>query len=205
MGTTERRERERQQRRATILKAARKLFFTKGFRDTTIDELARVTELARGTVYLYFAGKEEIYATVLEEGLDIAYGLITASYSGEASPLENLLATLDASLRFQEENPEYSNVLMLHRLEIHDLLSAELQQRMRAKVERIQDWFRELLREGIARGDFREMPIEENVALLLALNRGFLLMQGGKHCPLDGEGMRAALHAFVAAGVLARN
>src|ERR687893_784666 len=106
MGTTERRERERRQRRSDILTAARKLFFTKGFRDTTIDEIARVTELARGTVYLYFAGKEEIYATVLEEGLDVVYGLITASRSGEASPLENLLATLDASLRFQEENPE---------------------------------------------------------------------------------------------------
>ena len=36
--------------------------------------------------------------------------------------------------------------------EIHDLLSPELQQRMMAKVERIQDWYSELLREGIARG-----------------------------------------------------
>ena len=203
MGTTERRERERRQRRADILTAARRLFFTKGFRDTTIDEIARVTELARGTVYLYFATKEEIYATVMEEGLDIVYGLITASYSREASPLDNLLATLDASLRFQKEYAEYSNVLMLHRLEIHDLLSPELQQRMMAKAERIQDWFCDLLRQGITRGDFRNMPVEENAYLLLALNRGFLLMQSGRHCMLDEEALRSALHQFVTASVLA--
>ena len=47
------------------------MFFSKGLRDTTIDDIARAAELARGTIYLYFESKEEIYATVLEEGMDM--------------------------------------------------------------------------------------------------------------------------------------
>ncbi|MEN6465609.1 MAG: TetR/AcrR family transcriptional regulator [Syntrophaceae bacterium] len=65
MGLEERRKKERLARRNQILKAARKLFFDKGFKPITIDHIARKAELSKGAVYLYFNSKEEIYIQIL--------------------------------------------------------------------------------------------------------------------------------------------
>jgi len=65
VGLEERRKKERLARRNQILKAARKLFFDKGFKSITIDHIARKAELSKGAVYLYFKSKEEIYIQIL--------------------------------------------------------------------------------------------------------------------------------------------
>jgi len=70
MGIEERRRREKEARKLTILKAARKLFFEKGFKDVTVAHIARKAELSKGAVYLYFHSKEEIYAQILLADLD---------------------------------------------------------------------------------------------------------------------------------------
>ena len=71
-----------------------------------------------GTIYLYFESKEEIYATVLEEGLDILYMLIKDAYQTENDPLANLLAGHDAFMRFHDEYMHHCNVLMLDKMQI---------------------------------------------------------------------------------------
>jgi AcrR family transcriptional regulator len=65
MGLEDRRKREKEQRRNAILNAARKMFFEKGFRDVTVENIARKAELSKGSVYLHFSSKEEIYTQIL--------------------------------------------------------------------------------------------------------------------------------------------
>ena len=54
MSIADRRERDKQKRRDSIVDAAEKLFFAKGFAATTIDEIAEAAELSKGAIYLYF-------------------------------------------------------------------------------------------------------------------------------------------------------
>ena len=65
MGLEERRKREKEGRKKAILRAARKLFFEKGLQSITVENIAKEAELSKGAVYLYFKGKEEIYAQIL--------------------------------------------------------------------------------------------------------------------------------------------
>lgn len=67
----ERREKERQDRKKSILKAAREIFFRKGFMDSTVEEIAAKCGLAKGTIYLYFKSKEDIYVSIMAEGLNL--------------------------------------------------------------------------------------------------------------------------------------
>lgn len=64
MGVAERRERERSERREAILDAAEAVFLKKGVAPTTMDEIAQRAELAKGTLYLYFASKDELFCAV---------------------------------------------------------------------------------------------------------------------------------------------
>ncbi len=52
-----------------ILAAARTVFATRGFNDATVDEIAAAAGIAKGTVYLYFSSKKEIYLAALKQGL----------------------------------------------------------------------------------------------------------------------------------------
>ena len=205
MGTTERREREKQRRREDILNTARTVFFDKGFRDTTIDDIARASELARGTIYLYFESKEEIYATVLEEGLDILYTLIQESHSVDQDPLTNLLAGHDAFMRFHEEYKHHYNVLMLDKMQIEDVLPAGLKGRLDAKFTLMAEWIAKILQEGIDQGFFRPMPVLEVAYLQMGMTMGFAQMRDKCQFTFtDRTQSREAMHNLIAMGVMTR-
>src|SRR5262245_34454621 len=55
---------EARDKRQAILQAARELFASRGYDDTTIAEIAHVAGVAVGTVYLYFANKHDILVDV---------------------------------------------------------------------------------------------------------------------------------------------
>jgi AcrR family transcriptional regulator len=52
MGLLERREKERDSRKKLILKSARTLFFARGFKNVTVDRIAKFSELGKGSIYL---------------------------------------------------------------------------------------------------------------------------------------------------------
>jgi len=54
---------------AEILNAARKVFAARGFSDATVDEIAAEAGIAKGTVYLYFSSKKDIYLAALKQGI----------------------------------------------------------------------------------------------------------------------------------------
>lgn len=208
MGTTERREREKQRRREDILNTARVLFFDKGFRDTTIDDIARASELARGTIYLYFDNKEEIYATVLEEGLDILQNMIMSDHNPNEDPLTNILSGHDAFMRFHDEYPQYYNVLILDKLQIADVLPAPLKERLDDKMRTMVDWIASVLQEGVQGGFFRPIQVRETAYLLMGMSMGFAQMLDRCCTAVDvfaeREQSRQALHAFIANGLIDR-
>ncbi len=208
MGTSERRERERLRRRDEILKTARSLFFDQGFRDTTIDDIARSAELARGTIYLYFENKEDIYATILEEGLEILLQLIVEAHNEDEDPLTNILAGHDAFMKFHDEYPKYYNVLILDKLQISDAIPAELKARLDAKTNSIADLIAAAIEKGIGMGIFRPMQVREAAYLQMGMAIGFTQIMdlcGPVTDVFADRGQnRQAMHALVANGLIRR-
>jgi len=56
-------------RHAEILEAARRVFAQKGYSGTSVEDIARAAGLAKGTLYLYYPSKREIYWAALKSGL----------------------------------------------------------------------------------------------------------------------------------------
>jgi AcrR family transcriptional regulator len=111
--TTLRKQKEQGERRQAIHDSAREAFFDKGFKAATIEEIADGCKLAKGTIYLYFKSKEEIYISLVIEGL----GLLRSDLSriGELElPADRLLAEmLRLYCAFYEKNPQYFRLLFL--------------------------------------------------------------------------------------------
>ena len=73
MGTAERKEREKLQRRQSIVDAAERVFFSKGYDNSSMDDVAKEAELSKGTLYLYFDSKEDLYGAIVRRGAFIQF------------------------------------------------------------------------------------------------------------------------------------
>ena len=74
---TRRNEEARQARRDDILAAARRVFATRGFRGTTIADIAEEAHIALGTIYLYFESKVDVFGALNDEFNRIIAAAIT--------------------------------------------------------------------------------------------------------------------------------
>ena len=100
MGITERKEREREQRRNLIIDAAERIFFKKGIDNSTMDDVAAEAELSKGTLYLYFKSKEDIQLAIAMRGSDILKGMMQKRLSENKTGYENLMELADISIDF---------------------------------------------------------------------------------------------------------
>lgn len=112
MGIAERREREKEQRRNDIIDAAEKIFLKRGYAEATMDDISSEVELSKGTVYLYFNTKEELYFAVMIKGFNILVNLFKEAAEKEKSGADKLRAIGEAYIRFfKVYNADFRNLM----------------------------------------------------------------------------------------------
>ncbi|MBN1961344.1 MAG: TetR/AcrR family transcriptional regulator [Deltaproteobacteria bacterium] len=114
MGIQERKDREKQQRRNDILDAAEKAFNEKQVRNTTIDDVAAIAELSKGTIYLYFPTKEELYFGVAARGLSILADMLDAEAKKHDDAFAKIRAMALTYLKFCQEYPHYNEAVVFY-------------------------------------------------------------------------------------------
>jgi AcrR family transcriptional regulator len=155
VGLEERRKRERDNRRNAILKAARRLFFEKGFKSVTVESMAKKAELSKGSIYLYFNSKEEIYTQILLTDIE-------RFHEHFSDLLKNCTSASDALIRFARiyvdlflNDRELFRILMTFMLHTNDMnLPEELNNHIIKSTNRNISIIEEIFRYGIQQGEF---------------------------------------------------
>ncbi|WP_067051059.1 TetR/AcrR family transcriptional regulator [Methanofollis ethanolicus] len=111
MGTTERRQREKEQRKTAIIDAAERLFFSRRYEDVSMDDIAREVELNKATIYLYFKNKETLFATIVLRGVEILKEKYLACMGTPAPGIVKVALMGQAYYRFSQEYPEYLRLI----------------------------------------------------------------------------------------------
>jgi TetR/AcrR family transcriptional regulator len=106
MGINERRAREKKQRRNMIIEAAEKVFFAKGLDPATMDDIAKEAELSKGTLYLYFKNKEDLYLALTHRSLEQLVGMFLAAVEKHSSGLDKVRAIGRAYMEFAKRHPD---------------------------------------------------------------------------------------------------
>jgi AcrR family transcriptional regulator len=104
MGVAERREREKAERRCAILDAAEHVFLKKGLAAATMDEIAQQAEVSKGTLYLYFKGKDELYLTIALRALSEMVQVFEDVVARGGTGLERLERLMRAHCTFALEH-----------------------------------------------------------------------------------------------------
>lgn len=177
MGVAERKEREKKARRQAILDAARECFFRDGFDATTISQIAETVELSTGTLYLYFKNKEEIYVSILEEGLDILYALMKESEPPNAAAREIVQGYAEAYYKFYIDYGQYFDIMFfLRRPDKTIELEGELKEKLERKSLKCLALLESAIKRGIAEGDYRVVNPYEASRVLWGTMNGLMLI-----------------------------
>ena len=112
MGIAERKEREKQQRREDIVQAAEKVFFSRGFDRSTMDDIADEAELSKGTLYLYFNSKEDLHMEVAHRAVSMLKDSMNRLMDPGENALEKLVKMGRATVDFYREFPNHMRSIM---------------------------------------------------------------------------------------------
>jgi len=114
MGVDRRRAREKAERRAAILQAAAGVFLEKGISAASMDEIAERTEVSKGTVYLYFASKEDLFVAVVSETFAFLARLFEDAVTQSSSGVEALARLGRQYFRFCRDYPDRFRLAFLN-------------------------------------------------------------------------------------------
>jgi len=107
MGIIERKEREKEQRRNDIIDAAEQVFFKKGIEFSTMEEVAEIAELSKGTLYLYFKSKEDLRFAIFQRGAAILNTIMKENISDDQTGKDQLISLGRAFIWFSDKYKDY--------------------------------------------------------------------------------------------------
>ena len=94
-------------RHAEILEAARRVFAQKGFEEASVDAIAHSAGVAKGTLYLYYSSKRDIFWEALKCGLDDLCDRLEESVRAAGSTEEKIRAFMVTKLNYFEGNRDF--------------------------------------------------------------------------------------------------
>ena len=151
----EKRKKEKENRKNTILRAARRLFFDRGFKSVTVDNIAAKSEVSKGSIYLCFESKEEIYAQILISDNIALYERIKNFSAAEASASQLLMEFARIYVDYFLNDNELFRILMTFMLQTGQMNLTEKQntELIRSTNENIKI-ISEIIQKGIDSGEF---------------------------------------------------
>jgi AcrR family transcriptional regulator len=151
-------------RRREILVAARELFVKKGYEQTSVNDILKIVDIAKGTFYYYFSSKEEVLEAIIldivEEGARRAESVL----KDKSIPLVNRIM-----MAIMSQTPEFEGSNEIKE-EIHNVENTKFERLyIRAMLKRMTPVLEEPFLEGIEHDIFHmEYPTEciESILLL---------------------------------------
>ena len=151
--------RRKEARPTEILQAALEMFVEHGFAATKLDDVAQRAGVTKGTVYLYYANKEELLKSVVVHAvmplIDHAELLVHEYEGTTADLLRTLVRSMWASLKDSPVSG-IEKLVIAESSNFPDLARFYMQE----VVMRARQLFANVLERGIERNEFRPLPID---------------------------------------------
>jgi len=170
-----RREREKQQRKSEIITAAEKLFLEKGFENTSMDEIAKVSEFTKRTVYQYFINKEDLFYAVTLKGVKQLFSYIHNAAENGKTGFEKVRLIKEASYRFVKDFPDTFHLMNYAQFIKSNLENSPHYQEIAGLNGQLFADFKNIIEDGIKDGSIRsDLNIPLGTFSLYFILTGFL-------------------------------
>jgi TetR/AcrR family transcriptional regulator len=188
MGISERRQREKEQRKTEIIDAAERLFFSRGYEDVSMDDIAREVDLNKATIYLYFTNKETLFATIVLRGIRILKEKYSECMEKQVSGIVKVALMGQAYYQFSLEYPDYLRLIHFYgseRFSQENPYTAEIGKGYGTCRRILRDAIQEGIDDGTIRADLD--PFLTSMYLMISF-MGILSMENKWKQVIEAEG-----------------
>ena len=141
----------REEQRERILEAAKAIFAHKGFSETKMSDIASAANVSYGLTYHYFANKEAIFSSLLQEALQGALALMLRAQGQPGTPWDRLSWLISQISQGAQEEPEFE-MLILQAL-TSQAVPKEMRQFVLQESQLSHEALKQLIVEGQAAGE----------------------------------------------------
>ena len=199
MGVAERKQLEKDARRKMILDCAAAVFKQKGFAESTIGDIAEKAQIAKGTIYLYFKSKADLYFNLTQPAIENLSRRLKKIAADKSAPPESRISRLiDAVYDFYSldrdayylitnyRSADYQNLFPKERLKV-------LERIMRSNLKQMEI----VIGEGIRRGIFNDMDPYSGAVIFWSSFIGIVKFQENRMMPGKKDYRKETLAQFV--------
>ena len=188
-------------RRDQIMDTARRLFGERGTTDVSMDEIAAEAGVARSTVYVYFANRDDLLRACVQSMYDRMTDTIAVVVADDASPAERLRGLILGLLERIDESPAFFRLAMATQATPGEGSAAVGGALMMIGLDMIRV-LDELVLAGVAAGDFRaDLDPERAVVLVGQQIYGALSVRAGEPDPIPAAQAADEICDFVRRGL----
>ncbi|MEK3731635.1 MULTISPECIES: TetR/AcrR family transcriptional regulator [Paenibacillus] len=182
--------------RTKLKEAALRLFGQKGYDGTALSEIAKEVGVKTPAIYAFFESKEDLFMSVFEESMSVynEYIQAMAETSKGMSTEKKLHALLVRQYDFHRNKRELAVFAFRYLLFPPDFLLDRMQEAFGRFDTMLSDIIREIMQEGLERGELAVVPIENLVDSYLTLMDGLSIQYYYYQSPELFE--RKLKHAF---------
>lgn len=173
MSIKEIRKHEKEQRRIYILDVAEELFFSRGYDDVSMNQIAQKIGLNKATLYLYFKNKESIYFAIVLRGIEIFKEMFKDRVGLGETGINKLEEAGRAYFAFYKEYPDYHDAYLYYKSKRFQNSGDEYAIQIEVLTGDIMIIICNAIQEGIKDGTIREdvKPIEVAVFVAVTAER----------------------------------
>ena len=140
-----------------IIDAALRVFARKGYWSARVSDIAREAGIAAGTIYLYFATKEDILITLFREKMAAFVSALWRAIAGEPDAVSKVRRLVYLHFEILEHHPELAEVVQVELRQGQKFFRGPATQEITAYFALISS----VLEEGVAAGTFRrDLPVK---------------------------------------------
>ncbi len=155
--------------RAAILKAAINEFAEQGIAGARTDAIAGAAHVNKALLYYYFKDKEGLYQAVLEQVFSGLRATVVPTLESDRPPRQKLLDYLGAYFDYIAANPRFPRVVQGEWIRTGSQRTSQMQRIGREYFRPIYQRLVEVLREGIAAGEFRPINPMDFIPSMVAI------------------------------------
>jgi AcrR family transcriptional regulator len=174
MGITKSRRKDLpENRRACILDAARCVFAREGYSDTLVDDIAGQAGIAKGTLYLYFKSKEEIFLAALIEDARRLEARTRERIEAAPTWQEKLTAYVSVRMDYLDKHEDF---LRIYLAEIRSMMvrGVRMDCELFHVIRESENYLAQMFAVAVARQEIRSVDPELAAVTLCDLTRGLM-------------------------------
>jgi AcrR family transcriptional regulator len=187
-------------RRDQVIDVARQLFGERGTTEVSMDEIASRAGVARSTVYVYFANRDELLRACLKRMHDNLIETTSRSWDTEKAPIERLRILIVGIFEQLDESPAFLR-LALATYEAVSSSGAAVDSELSLIGLDVAGRIRDLYEDGVASGEFRALDPDRAVTLIGQQIYGAMSVRAADPLPRPRETTAAEIADFLLRGL----